>query len=96
MRTESAIVCTAIAISFFFASLAESQEIEARFSEFRLGDRCATLIAAMPEPMSTEKSATLWVAHSRIRWVAGSQVYVAVCVMDRLISKRVCHSVPDC
>jgi hypothetical protein len=90
-------VITKVALTIqLFASFASAQDMEGRFSEFRVGDRCSVITAVMGDPTSTSTGSTLGISHSRIRWVSGSRVYVAVCISEWLVSKRVCQALPDC
>lgn len=95
MTCRNMIIWTA-ATSLWLGSLASAQEIEARFSELRAGDRCSMISTAMGAPTSMSSSSTLGVVHSRVRWVTGARTYVITCVLDRLVSKRVCQSMSDC
>jgi hypothetical protein len=78
------------------ASFASGKDMDARFSEFRVGDRCSVVVTAMGEPAARSDSSTLGVPHSRISWTAGSRTYVAVCVAEWLVSKRICQALPTC
>jgi hypothetical protein len=95
MRARNIIIAAGLSICCF-ASIADCEDLDMRFSEFRVGDRCAVVIAAMGEPTSKSVGSTLGVAHSRIQWIAGPRAYVAICVADWLVSKRVCQSLPVC
>jgi hypothetical protein len=96
MSTSSFLVSVALASFWVVGTSAGADDVDKRFSDFHLGDRCSVIAAAMGDPTAQSASLTLGVAHSRFRWVAGSRTYIAVCVADRLVSKRLCQSMPDC
>jgi hypothetical protein len=97
MRFKITVIGVAIGISCLVGRAAMAEDIESRFGQFRVGDRCSIMIAALGDPTTTINNSTLGVAHARIRWIVGSRAYVAVCIVDRLVSKRACQgSVPDC
>jgi hypothetical protein len=83
-------------VACVFCASADAEDMDARFLSFRVGDRCSLIAAAMGEPSAKSNSFTLGVPHLVIRWIVGSRTYVATCVFDRLVSKRVCQSMSNC
>ena len=96
MRMTNITMGLSMAISIAGPARADDLDRQLAFLGFRVGDRCSVIVAAMGEPASKSIGSTLGVKHSRLRWTEGPQSYGITCVVNRLVSKRICQSQPDC
>lgn len=78
------------------ASNAKGETNGSNFDELRFGESRTAVVRLMGEPSGLVDGFLFGIPHTEIRWVAGGRTYVIQFLMDKLIAKRVCQSVPNC